>query len=110
MSGMVFMNLQNKEGKVKKLNYLDFLSILSISAVLIFSYFTCGPVLAESGSSSEAKKEGVLPSWNDGQVKEAILGYVKKSTTTDSENFIEEEDRIAVFRANGTLICEDPDV
>jgi hypothetical protein len=63
-----------------------------------------------TGISAEETKGELLPSWNDGPAKEAVLEYIKRTTSADSKDFIEEEDRIALFRDNGTLICENPGI
>ncbi len=49
-----------------------------------------------------------LPSWNDGDTKDAILQYVASVTEPRSSDFIPEEDRIAVFDNDGTLWSEQP--
>ena len=38
-----------------------------------------------------------LPSWNDGPVKAAILGFVARVTTTGGPDFVRVEERIATF-------------
>ncbi len=40
------------------------------------------------------------------QAAQALEGYIEKVTDPDSESFIPEEDRIAVFDLDGTLMCE----
>jgi hypothetical protein len=50
----------------------------------------------------------VLPSWNDGVSRRAILEFVEKTTTEGSPDFVPAEDRIAVFDNDGTLLCEQP--
>jgi phosphoglycolate phosphatase-like HAD superfamily hydrolase len=49
----------------------------------------------------------LLPSWNDGQAKRAILKFVTNATTRGNA-FIEPVDRIAVFDNDGTLWVEQP--
>jgi phosphoserine phosphatase len=49
-----------------------------------------------------------LPSWNEGAAKESIVTFVEKTTTRGSTDFVEEEDRIAVFDNDGTLWSEQP--
>lgn len=49
-----------------------------------------------------------LPSWNEGPAKNAIVEFVKKTTTAGSPNFIPPEDRIATFDQDGTLWAEHP--
>jgi hypothetical protein len=49
-----------------------------------------------------------LPSWNDGASKQAIISFVKKTTTKGSPNFVRPAERIAVFDNDGTLWAEQP--
>ncbi|WP_205461969.1 HAD family hydrolase [Mangrovibacterium lignilyticum] len=49
-----------------------------------------------------------LPSWNQGDVKQAIVDFVTKTTTETSPDFIPVTDRIAVFDNDGTLWSEQP--
>jgi phosphoglycolate phosphatase-like HAD superfamily hydrolase len=49
-----------------------------------------------------------LPSWNDGPAKQAILEFVKSTTTQGSPQFVPPEARIATFDQDGTLWVEHP--
>lgn len=49
-----------------------------------------------------------LPSWNEGDSKEAILAFVSKTTKEGSADFIPVADRIATFDNDGTLWSEQP--
>jgi len=49
-----------------------------------------------------------LPSWNEGENKNAILNFVEKVTDKNSKSFVPVEDRIAVFDNDGTLWIEKP--
>lgn len=49
-----------------------------------------------------------LPSWNNGENKKKILDFVKRVTDKNSNEFMKEEDRIAVFDNDGTLWVEQP--
>lgn len=49
----------------------------------------------------------ILPSWNDGENKSAIIDFVKKVTTKGAD-FVSEENRIATFDNDGTLWTEYP--
>ena len=51
--------------------------------------------------------QDVLPSWNDGPAKQAIVAYVAK-TTTPGASFVPTAERIAVFDNDGTLWSEQP--
>jgi phosphoglycolate phosphatase-like HAD superfamily hydrolase len=49
-----------------------------------------------------------LPSWNDGPAKQAIVEFVKATTTQGSPQFVPPEARIATFDQDGTLWVEHP--
>lgn len=49
-----------------------------------------------------------LPSWNEGNTKEAIINYVNEVTIEGSENFIPVSERVAVFDNDGNLWSEQP--
>ena len=49
-----------------------------------------------------------LPSWNDGPTKEAVTDFVKAVTDSTSPDFVEPEERVAVFDNDGTLWSERP--
>lgn len=50
-----------------------------------------------------------LPSWNEGFAKSAILCFVANVTDKNNPDYVEPEERIAVFDNDGTLWCEYPD-
>lgn len=52
--------------------------------------------------------EDPLPSWNEGQAKQAIVQFIKDTITPGSKDYINPEDRIAVFDQDGTLWVEQP--
>ena len=49
-----------------------------------------------------------LPSWNDGAAKQALVAFVKDTTTQGSAKFVPPEERIAVFDQDGTTWVEQP--
>jgi phosphoglycolate phosphatase-like HAD superfamily hydrolase len=49
-----------------------------------------------------------LASWNDGPAKQAILDFVRATTTPGSADFVAPEERIATFDQDGTLWVEHP--
>lgn len=59
------------------------------------------------GLQAQAQTEP-LPSWNDGAAKQAILDFVKDTTTESSPNFVPPAERIATFDQDGTLWVEHP--
>ena len=49
-----------------------------------------------------------LPSWNAGHSKSTIVDFVESTSDLDSEDFVPQERRIAVFDNDGTLWSEQP--
>lgn len=49
-----------------------------------------------------------LPSWNEGPIKKALLGFVKEAAQEGGSNFIPIKERIAAFDEDGTLWVEQP--
>lgn len=49
-----------------------------------------------------------LPSWNDGSTKQAIVDFVKTTTTQGGPQFVPPEARVATFDQDGTLWVEHP--
>jgi len=60
--------------------------------------------LAARGAGAQA----VLPSWNEGPSRQAILAFVDSVTRPGGPDFVPVEDRIAVFDNDGTLWSEQP--
>lgn len=50
----------------------------------------------------------LLPSWNEGAAKQAIIEFIKEAVIQGSDNFIPVEERIVVFDQDGTLWVEQP--
>jgi phosphoserine phosphatase len=50
----------------------------------------------------------VLPSWNDGPARAAILDFVERTTREGSADYVAPVERVAVFDNDGTLWCEKP--
>ena len=48
-----------------------------------------------------------LPSWRDGASRDAVIAFVER-VTTPGPDFVEPDDRIAVFDNDGTLWAEKP--
>ena len=72
-----------------------FTRILALTTLLVF------------GLQAQAQTEP-LSSWNDGAAKQAILDFVKDTTTESSPNFVPPAERIATFDQDGTLWVEHP--
>jgi phosphoglycolate phosphatase-like HAD superfamily hydrolase len=67
-----------------------------------------GTLLPTSALAQTATSGDVLPSWNDGPVKQAIVTFVKETTDQASPKFVPPEARIATFDQDGTLWVEHP--
>jgi hypothetical protein len=55
-----------------------------------------------------AQAADLLPSWNDGPAKQAIIEFVNATTDKASPKFVPPEERIATFDNDGTLWAEQP--
>ena len=62
-------------------------------------------VLLASGAQAQTDP---LPSWNDGATKQAIVTFVKDTTTQDGPKYVPPAERIATFDQDGTLWVEHP--
>ena len=67
-----------------------------------------GTLLPTSAQAQTATPGGLLPSWNDGPAKQAIVDFVRATTDRASPNFVPPEERIATFDQDGTLWVEHP--
>lgn len=59
-------------------------------------------------STSLVLAKDVLPSWNDGATRQAILSFVGRVTDKNSPDFVPPAERIATFDNDGTLWAEQP--
>jgi phosphoglycolate phosphatase-like HAD superfamily hydrolase len=64
-------------------------------------------LLLATGIQAHAQTDP-LPSWNDGAAKQAIVAFVKDTTTQGSPKFVPQPERIATFDQDGTLWVEHP--
>lgn len=58
--------------------------------------------------ASSLTEASLLPSWNEGPSRNAIIKFVSETTKSDSINFVPISDRIATFDQDGTLWVEHP--
>jgi phosphoglycolate phosphatase-like HAD superfamily hydrolase len=64
-------------------------------------------VLLVLGAQAQAQTDP-LPSWNNGAAKQAIITFVKETTTQGSPKFVDPVARIATFDQDGTSWVEQP--
>ena len=57
---------------------------------------------------SVTQAEDLLPSWADTAPKQAILDFVARVSESNGDDFVPEQDRLAVFDNDGTLWPECP--
>ena len=67
-----------------------------------------GMIQATKGNAENAAGSDALTEYwvGDSEAAQELIDYVNAVTDEESENFIPEEDRIAVFDVDGTLACE----
>jgi phosphoglycolate phosphatase-like HAD superfamily hydrolase len=73
----------------------EFIRILGLSALFVL------------GAYARAQTDP-LPSWNNGPAKQAIITFVKETTTQGSAKFVDPVARIATFDQDGTTWVEQP--
>ena len=61
-----------------------------------------------AGCTTAQAARDPLPSWNEGPAKQAIVSFVKATTTKGSAQFVPPAERIATFDQDGTLWVEHP--
>ncbi|RPD39018.1 HAD family hydrolase [Chitinophaga barathri] len=86
---------------MKKIFYL-------LSAVLMITGCRQPAPGHQSSNSDQPLPDSVLPSWNEGKTRTAILEFVDAVTDSNDVNYVKPEDRIAVFDNDGTLWSEQP--
>jgi len=87
-----------------KINYANLMFI-----AIILLIFSCNHQPKNGTPATEvAASTDPLPSWNEGNVKQSIIGFVKNSIDSTSKGFIPVADRIACFDNDGTLWSEQP--
>jgi phosphoserine phosphatase len=82
-----------------------------LSRRLLLSTAAALPALSELVVATAANAQapaGILPSWNNGPAKQAIIEFVHATTTRGSPNFVPPGERIAEFDQDGTLWVEHP--
>ncbi len=57
---------------------------------------------------SLAQNINPLPSWNDGEARQALIDFVERTTKEGTPEFIPQPERIATFDNDGTLWSEKP--
>ena len=70
--------------------------------LLFLAVYSC------SSASVNIEAEDPLPSWNDGNTKQALLDFVTDVTNPTCDCFVAVPDRIAVFDNDGNLWSEQP--
>lgn len=71
-----------------------------IAVLLAFAFAVAAPAAGQGGDP--------LPSWRDGEAKRAIVSFVSRVTNPKSPDFVPQEERIAAFDNDGTLMAEQP--
>jgi phosphoglycolate phosphatase-like HAD superfamily hydrolase len=78
-----------------------------LSALALLPVVTAS--LRSAPALAQMRTEGaILPSWQDGAAKQAIVDFVRVTTDRSSASYIPPEERIATFDQDGTLWVEHP--
>ncbi len=84
-------------------------TFVSLSFLMMHVRFLVVLVLiSASFGGALAQAADPLPSWNDGDAKQAILSFVAAVTGEGSPDFVPPQQRIATFDNDGTLWVEQP--
>jgi len=65
-------------------------------------------LVVATSTSTMTKADDSLPSWNDGNSKDAIVAFVQQVSREGSRDYVKPSERIAVFDNDGTLWGEQP--
>ncbi len=76
-------------------------------ALIILSFWSCNEASRELAGQKEAINHP-LSLWHEGNVKSAILSFVDSVTNESSSKYLPEEERVAVFDMDGTILIEKP--
>src|SRR5262249_2808320 len=74
----------------------------------LLAFMTLAFVAWLATSSRALAQTDPLPSWTDGQAKQAILAFVRATTDQSTQKFVSPEARIATFDQDGPLWVEHP--
>jgi hypothetical protein len=96
------MHLERQDMKPIAMNRRLLLSTMVVLPTL------SGILLPISARAQTATTGDPLPSWNEGPTKQAIIEFVRATTTQGSPNFLPQVERIAEFDEDGTLWVEHP--
>jgi phosphoglycolate phosphatase-like HAD superfamily hydrolase len=88
-----------------KLGGIDRRALLSTMALLLPAL---SGTLLPTSPQAQVTAGALLPSWNEGPAKQAILDFVRATVDRSSANYVSPEARIAVFDQDGTLWVEHP--
>ena len=86
----------------------SYFSILAVFFLLTAQACKDSNPVNEPAAESQQAQTDPLPSWNEGEAKQAILSYVERVTEEGSADYIPVQDRIATFDNDGCLWSEKP--
>ena len=93
----------------KTVNGWRICAVIAVILCLVLGALYASTLIPENRSEAKQPTGGkdALPSWSDSSAaRDSLVSYVTAVTKEDSEDFIPEKDRIAVFDMDGTLACE----
>lgn len=78
-----------------------------LSSLAVFPVLS-GTFVTAAAQAQTTAPAGVLPSWNDGAARQAIIDFVQATTVQGNPKFVAPAERIATFDQDGTLWVEHP--
>ncbi len=81
---------------------------LLVCLFVVATFFSCQQQAEEQAKAVVAQVADPLPSWNEGDTKNAIVSFVNNATDANNPDFIPVADRIATFDNDGNLWAEQP--
>lgn len=85
-----------------------FTTVLMVAILLVSTSCNQPQLNTQAPKTETVAATDMLPSWNEGVTKKAIIDFVTKTTNEGSADFIPVADRIACFDNDGTLWTEQP--
>lgn len=85
-----------------------FTTVLMVAILLVSTSCNQPQLNTQAPKTETVSATDMLPSWNEGVTKKAIIDFVTKTTNEGSADFIPVADRIACFDNDGTLWTEQP--
>ena len=96
---------KNKRIMIILISFIIILTILCSIFIMLYT-FEKSKNKKKSNDNQSSPETNPLSLWNDCEAKKKLIDFIQTTTKKGSPDFIEKEDRIAVFDFDGTLFQE----